>query len=81
MELTYAADPSADGNQFKVVAGEHSVAGKIRSTGAWSKFETVSVGKLTVPPRTKTIALVPTKVSGPVMNLRSVKLVKASGAK
>jgi alpha-L-fucosidase len=81
VEVCYAGDPSADGNQFKVVAGDQSVTGVIRATGAWSKFTTISVGKLNVPPGTKTISVVPRKVSGPVMNLRSIKLVKASDGK
>ena len=78
VELCYAADPSADGNQFKVVAGNQSNSGVLRSTGAWSRFTTVSLGKLTVSPGTKTITVTPSKVSGPVMNLRWVKLVKTS---
>lgn len=75
VELCYAADPSADGNQLKVVAGSQSISGVLRSTGAWSKFTTASLGKLTVPPGTKSITVTPTKVSGPVMNLRSIKLI------
>ena len=74
VEVCYAVDPSANGNQFKVVTGSQSISGVLRSTGAWSKFTTVSLGKLTVPPGTKTITIVPTKVSGPVMNLRWIKL-------
>jgi alpha-L-fucosidase len=81
VELCYAADPSADGNQFKVVAGNQSVVGTIRETGAWSRFTTASLDKLTVPPGTKTITVTPTKVSGPVMNLRWIKLVKAGRSK
>jgi hypothetical protein len=81
VELCYAADPSADGNQFKAVAGDQSVAGTIRGTGTWSKFITVSLGKLNVPAGTKTITVVPTKVSGPVMNLRWIKLTVAAKSK
>jgi alpha-L-fucosidase len=77
VELCYAGDPSAEGNEFRVVAGEKSVAGSIHSTGSWSKFTTTSLGKLAIPAGTKTIAVKPTKISGPLMNLRWLKLTKA----
>jgi alpha-L-fucosidase len=78
VELCYAAETGSGGNQIRVVASDRSVGGTIRATGSWRKFETVSLGKLAVPSGTKTITLKPTKVSGPVMNLRWIKLSKAA---
>jgi len=77
--LSFAADPSANGNEFRVVAGDQFVSGTIQATGAWDKFTIVQLGKLKAPEGVKTITVKPTKTFGPVMNLRWVKLTKAAG--
>ncbi len=77
VELCYAGNPSSEGNEFRVVAGDNSVSGSIHATGAWSKFATISVGKLNVPAGMKTVTVKPTKMNGPLMNLRWLKLTKA----
>ncbi len=74
--LQFAAESRSDGNQFRVIAGDQYVAGKVEATGAWDKFTTVQLGKLNVPAGAKTITVKPTKTFGPVMNLRGIKLKK-----
>jgi alpha-L-fucosidase len=77
--LSFAAESGSNGNQFDVGAGGQSISGTIQATGAWDKFTTMQLGKLTVPAGTKTITVKPTKINGPVMNLRWIKLTKAGG--
>ncbi|MGA2256508.1 MAG: alpha-L-fucosidase, partial [Thermoguttaceae bacterium] len=79
VELHFAADPAANGNEFRVVAGNQYVSGTIHATGGWDKFTIVQLGKIKVPEGVKTITVKPTKTSGPVMNLRWIKLTKAGG--
>jgi alpha-L-fucosidase len=77
VELCYAAETGSDGNEFHILAGDQSLSGTIKATGSWSKFESVSLGKLTIPAGTKAIIVKPGKVGGPVMNLRWIRLAKA----
>ncbi len=74
--LQFAAEAGSDGNQFNIVAGGQSISGKIKATGAWDRFTIVQLGKIKVPAGAKTITVKPTKTSGPVMNLRWIKLTK-----
>ena len=76
VELSYAAENGSNGNQFDLVAGDQLLSASIQSTGAWGNFKVARLGKLSIPAGAKTITVRPTKTSGPVMNLRWIKLKK-----
>jgi alpha-L-fucosidase len=78
VELCIAAQPGSEGNQFRIVAGDQSLSGTIKSTGSWNKFETMQLGKLNVPAGAKSISVKPTRIKDPLMNLRWIKLTKTS---
>jgi alpha-L-fucosidase len=75
--LEYAAEPSSDGNELQLVAGGEALSATIHATGSWETYKTVQLGKLKVPEGVKRITVKPTKLNGPVMNLRWIKLSKA----
>jgi uncharacterized protein YndB with AHSA1/START domain len=77
VELSFAAETGSNGNEFQVVADNQSISGTIQATGSWSNFAVAQLGKLKLVEPVKTITVKPTKTSGPVMNLRWIKLTKA----
>jgi alpha-L-fucosidase len=76
--LAYACQPDMAGSEFEVVAGSQKVTGHVDSTGSWSTFRTVSLGKLKIADAGPIVVTIKaTKMPhGAVMNLRSLKLAK-----
>ncbi len=76
VELEYAADPAMSGATFQVEVDGSKVAGTAESTGGWSTFRTVKLGKLTLTKagQHKLTVRALTMPKGAVMNLRTVRL-------
>jgi alpha-L-fucosidase len=79
VEITYACEPPSAGSEFAVAVLDKQLTGKVESTGGWSDFKTVSLGKLKLPGSGRyTITVKPkTKPGYAVMNLKSIVLKPA----
>lgn len=72
--LITLASPAA-GNEFEIQVGEQKLSGTVPNTDNWEKFETVKLGTVSLGKAGETtVTLKPTKVSGAVMNIRSIML-------
>jgi len=78
VDVVLAAERPAAGNEYIVAIGEHELRGKVPETRRWTKFETVTVGRVTIAnPGTHTLSVRPGKKKkrrAPLMNLRTVTL-------
>ncbi|HEV3261576.1 MAG TPA: PVC-type heme-binding CxxCH protein [Gemmataceae bacterium] len=75
------ADNSA-GNTFMLEAGGKQLTGKVASTGNWDTYRPAKVGTISLPAGKQQVVLRPAgKVSGALIDLRSVRLVPESANK
>ncbi len=73
--ITLAHTTAAQQNQFEVHIGSATFAGIVPNTGDWEQFATVRLGTLTLDRTAEIVgSLKPTRVTGAVMNLRSIML-------
>jgi hypothetical protein len=80
VEIELACEPESAGSQFEVVVEGAKVSSKVPGTGSWNTFKTISLGKLPLIHlgKTKLEVRALSRVGYGVMNLRSVRLKKAS---
>lgn len=74
IELDMAVEPGAAGGEYIVYAGGKTLKGKTKSTGSWSKFETVKVGEVSFAAGSQTIIIRPGEMGFALMNLKAVRL-------
>ncbi len=79
LELEYACSPSMDGSTALILLGENRIELKVQSTGSWQQFITAEVGTVRIGKAgPATLIVRPGDLSGgALMNLKSVRLVKA----
>ena len=77
--IEYACDDAAAGSPFLVqVSNGQTVKAKVAGTGAWDKYRRVNLGQVGIAAGTHRLTVRPeSSLAGPLMNLRSVKLVPA----
>ena len=61
-------------NQFTLQIGEQTLTNTVPNTGGWETFQDLKLGSVKLPAGELLITLKPLKVSGAVMNVRSVTL-------
>lgn len=75
VEVEWACAPGSEGSRISVQVGSASVEGVVPSTGGWDKFETATLGSVSVSAGNARIQVVPKSKPGmAVMNLRTVRL-------
>ncbi|RYG26229.1 alpha-L-fucosidase [bacterium] len=76
VEIEYACEPGSEGAEFTVEVGGQTLRGKVESTGSWSTFRKVKVGRvaIVVPGKTELVVRPISKPGLGVMNLRAVRL-------
>ncbi len=79
IELVLAADPGANGNEYVISIGDHTVRGTVRATGSWTTFEAQTASNLVnfpLPcPYTLTVRPAKKPAGGGLMNLRGINLI------
>lgn len=80
--IEYACDDAAAGNRFAIqVNNGQSVAGTTSGTGGWDQYRAVHLGQVAMAAGNYRLSVRPEEpLAGPLMNLRSVKLVPAGPA-
>ncbi len=80
--IEYACADAAAGNSFVVQLNNgEATAGKVAGTGGWDKYRQVQLGQVAIAAGNYRLTVRPVEpLSGPLMNLRSVKLVPAAPA-
>jgi alpha-L-fucosidase len=81
VEISYACEPGSAGSEFEILAGDQKVTGHVESTGSWSSFKTVPLGRIKIAKAgPAVVAVKPLKMPrGAVMNLRTIRLAKVGG--
>lgn len=77
VSLEMACEPGSENGTFEIQIDGQTITGTTRSTGGWSKFETVNLGPLkkALKAGNVKVTIVPTKITGQgLMNLRSITL-------
>lgn len=78
--LEYACDNGAAGNTLLVESADEPLRTQVAGTGAWSRYRLASIGELSLPAGTSTIAV---RSDGPVrgalVDLRTLQLVPPEG--
>jgi hypothetical protein len=78
VEVVFAADRSANGNEYTVAVDNQRLKGKVRFTGSWTKFVAEKLGTLAIRRRGRcTLSIKPVKKRRRIiglMNLKSVTL-------
>jgi alpha-L-fucosidase len=75
VEVTYACENNSAGSEYVVAVGESKTTGKVAPTGAWNKFTTEPLGKLSLPAGRSTLTVKATSMPrGAVMNLQLIRL-------
>jgi alpha-L-fucosidase len=76
VEIEYACDNDSAGSEFAIEVGGQTLRGKVESTGSWSTFHRVKLGKVAIvtPGKTELVVRPLTKPGLGVMNLRAVRL-------
>jgi hypothetical protein len=76
--LTYALEKNC-GGPFVVQAGDGRISARSRSTGGWTAYRTVSLGKVMLPKGRATVSVRPNgKLATALMNLRTLLLTPTS---
>jgi putative membrane-bound dehydrogenase-like protein len=80
--VEYACADAAAGNGFVVqLSNGQSAKGKVAGTGGWDKYRPVQLGQVAIAAGNYRLTVRPVEpLTGPLMNLRSVKLVPAAPA-
>ncbi len=78
VEILFAAEGAAEGNEYVVSVGGQELRGKVRNTTNWGKFEADSPGTVKIAKAGDATVLVKAgkkkSPNAPLMNLRAVKL-------
>ena len=74
VRITLAGPDVEPGNEFILSLGTQAVSGRVTGSGAWERFTTISLGRVKIDRGDVVASLKPTKVTGAVMNLRSIEL-------
>jgi alpha-L-fucosidase len=82
VELEYSCEAASAGSEVKVEVGASSLSMKVENTGKWSEFLKKKAGTIDVAAGNSQVRVVPVKMArDAVMNLRSVRLKPAPGAR
>ncbi len=75
VEIELAAPDDSAGAEFEILVSGQTLRGKVPSTGSWSKFVKVDLGKISIvaPGKTKLVVKPLSKPGVGVMNLRTVR--------
>jgi alpha-L-fucosidase len=67
--------PLDQGGSFVLTVGEQTLAGNVRLTGSWTKYEEVALGPVHLKPGAVTVSIRPVRISNyALMNLKWVRL-------
>ncbi|HUT33250.1 MAG TPA: protein kinase, partial [Planctomycetota bacterium] len=81
VEILFAAEGAAEGNEYVVSVAGQELRGKVRNTGNWGKFETDNPGAVTIEKAGDCTVFVKAgkkkSSNAPLMNLRAVKIRRA----
>ena len=77
VEVTYACPADNEGSDYQIAVDRRSAArGKVKATGSWTKFESVSIGEVDLPAGRRTILVRATDIpKGACMNLKQLRLI------
>jgi len=80
VELEYSCEKGSEGSTFAVEVGGQTLTGKVESTGSWSTFKRVKLGKvaLVVPGKMDLVVKPLSKPGLAVMNLKAIRLRRSS---
>jgi hypothetical protein len=71
--------PLDQGGSFVLTVGEQTLAGNVRLTGSWTKYEETAFGPVHLKPGAVTVSIKATKISNyALMNLKWVRLAPVS---
>lgn len=79
--LDYACAPDAAGNRLFLQSAAGGLTHEVASTGGWSQYSTVSLGRLTLPAGSSRItARAAGEIRGAVLDLRALRLLPPGSA-
>jgi putative heme-binding domain-containing protein len=77
--LDWACPDDSAGNTFVLEAGDARLTGKVQTTGSWDNYKRAKVGEIRLEAgRQKVVMRAAGKIKGALIDLRSIKLVRAS---
>jgi len=75
VRIDYACDDAAAGNAYQLAIGNATIGGKVKGTGNHETYRQLAIGRMTLQPGRYRAVLRPDgKLSGDLMNLKSVRI-------